>query len=81
MPMPGLLGRVMGKKQAQAAIATDARVNIMNDIIGSIRTVKANCWEYFFKQKIGKARRSLRKSEKLILMTYNRVYCHLQKRT
>ena len=41
----------------KAAIVTDKRIKVMNEIISGIRVIKMYGWEYAFSQLINKIRR------------------------
>ena len=47
----------MGRMRGTAVAATDERVGLMMEIISNIRTIKLNCLEYHFRNRISAARR------------------------
>ncbi len=53
----GILGAIFGSMRAKSIRASDARANLMHEVIMCIRTIKLNAWEFVFQQKIEETRR------------------------
>lgn len=52
-----LLSRSYAKSRAQLAERADARIRLMNEILGSVRVIKMYDWMAFFCEKVKRARR------------------------
>ena len=57
VPLSVGLAYISGRLRKKTAQFTDRRVLLMNEIITAIRTVKANAWEWIYRDKIAEIRR------------------------
>ena len=57
VPLLVCAARVGGKLRTKIARVTDQRIMIMNEIVSAIRGVKANAWEWIYRDKIRQVRR------------------------
>lgn len=66
MPLTKIVAQWMGEKQKRLMVAKDDRVQINNEVLGSMKVIKIQAWEEPFQNKI----ENLRKKELHELMAY-----------
>ncbi|KAK3795777.1 hypothetical protein RRG08_031858 [Elysia crispata] len=57
MPIQFLFGKLFSRNRRKAAVHTDKRVKVMNEIISGIRIIKLYCWEKPFGRLVENLRR------------------------
>lgn len=58
VPLAGFLSGISAKLTKKTAMVADRRLLLMNEIVTAIRSVKANTWEWIYRNKIRIIRRS-----------------------
>lgn len=56
VPFGGLLTYLSGKLRLKTAALSDRRINLMAEIVATIREVKTHAWEWFFIEQIEETR-------------------------
>lgn len=61
LPVPVYVSQLMGRSQREVKAAQDARISLISEYLGSVRTIKYFAWEDAMAQIIGRARNAEQK--------------------